>query len=127
MSTQVDASMLAAIGSLIKPVYSIAEILAMGFISRSQLYADIRADRLKIRKNGRSSYVLGPDFAQWLLSLPLKEGVSIPHRDRAVEGWKLRRKRQPRRKREQTAAKRSGRRSRATSLRRRDSCDDCKS
>jgi hypothetical protein len=45
---------------------SIDEILALGDISRSKFYADVRAGLIRITKNGRRTHILGADAQAYL-------------------------------------------------------------
>lgn len=73
-----------------KIAYTIGDIVEMGIISRSQLYKEVREERLPIHKVGRSSFILHTDFMRWLKSRPRKERISAVHRERALQGWKRR-------------------------------------
>jgi hypothetical protein len=52
--------------------YSIAEITRPRTpFSRSMVYEEIKAGRLKARKLGRKTIILGDEYRAWLESLPL--------------------------------------------------------
>jgi hypothetical protein len=52
-------------------VYSIAELVRTGPLSRSKLYSEIAAGRLKARKAGRRTVILAQDYQAYFEALPL--------------------------------------------------------
>jgi hypothetical protein len=50
--------------------FSIADLVEGSPLSRSTIYAEIKAGRLKARKIGRRTLVLGEDWRLFLTSLP---------------------------------------------------------
>lgn len=56
-----------------KLAYSIKEAVAASPFSRSALYEDIKAGRLKTRKRGKSTFIMAGDFNDYLAGFPLKE------------------------------------------------------
>lgn len=53
-----------------KHAYTIPEAVRITGTSRTTLYAEIAAHRLKARKLGRRTLILADDLRQWLGSLP---------------------------------------------------------
>ncbi len=50
--------------------YSIHEVTRISGASRTTIYEEISAGRLKARKLGRRTIILDADLRQWLASLP---------------------------------------------------------
>lgn len=50
--------------------YSVEEAAAAAGLSRSQLYIELDAGRLRGRKVGRRRLILADDLAEWLAALP---------------------------------------------------------
>ncbi len=98
MSVPVDTTALPGVAPPNKPAYTISGIVGMDFISRTQLYQEVKSGRLRVRKIGRRTIVLARDLQEWLDSRPCKEGVSASHRERAVESWQSRKRDGRRRK-----------------------------
>jgi excisionase family DNA binding protein len=63
--------------------YTIEEAAKAGGGSRSTIYEEIRAGRLRARKRGRSTVILTKDLREWLEGLPLLD-PKAPSRDRAI-------------------------------------------
>lgn len=51
-------------------VYSIAELVQIGPLSRSKIYLEIGAGRLRAVKAGRRTLILRTDYEQYLANLP---------------------------------------------------------
>jgi len=85
-----DAAMLPQTN--LKPVYTVSDIVALGIISKTGLYAEHRAGRLKLKKRGRRTFCLAQDLHDWLASMPCKEAVSGPHSRRAIATWQRRKR-----------------------------------
>ena len=50
--------------------YKINEVCRVAKLSRSKLYEDIAAGKLKAKKNGRSTLILGEEIERYLRELP---------------------------------------------------------
>ena len=55
--------------NLIKPAYSVNEVLAMLPFGRTKLYEAINSGKLKATKYGKSTWFLAPDITEFLSSL----------------------------------------------------------
>jgi excisionase family DNA binding protein len=53
-----------------KHAYTVPEVIRVTGTSRTTLYAEIAAQRLKARKLGRRTLILADDLRQWLETLP---------------------------------------------------------
>ncbi len=52
--------------------YGVEEACCLARCSRTAMYREIRAGRLRAHKRGRRTIVLAEDLEKWLKSLPLK-------------------------------------------------------
>lgn len=62
-----------------QPTFTINEISQYARISRTKIYAEIKAGRLKIRKCGTRTLVLSEDLYTWLHNLPKPKEDPVPN------------------------------------------------
>ncbi|MHB2211445.1 helix-turn-helix domain-containing protein [Methylobacterium sp. CM6257] len=60
-----------------KSAHSIAEVIERAGSSRTTIYAEIAAGRLKARKLGRRTLILDKDLEDWLATLPLARKSAV--------------------------------------------------
>ncbi len=60
---------------LTKAAYSVNDTIQLTCNSRTGLYADVKAGKLRLTKNGRKSIFLSADIAEFLSNLRNGEGV----------------------------------------------------
>lgn len=53
-----------------QPAHTVTEAAELARISRSKLYLEMEAGRLRARKVGRRTIILDDDLREWLESLP---------------------------------------------------------
>jgi excisionase family DNA binding protein len=75
----------------VKGAMSITETAEFIGHSRSTVWQLIRSGALPARKSGRRTILLTSDVLRFLESLPQRELVSEPHRQRALRRWATRR------------------------------------
>lgn len=57
----------------IKDMMSVEEFLAAVSVSRSTFYSEVRKKKIKIRKLGSRTYILGTDAERWMNALEVKD------------------------------------------------------
>jgi len=53
-----------------KVAYSIRELVELGPPGRTRIYEELKAGRLKAKKNGKRTIILHDDYMEYLHSLP---------------------------------------------------------
>lgn len=60
-------------------------------VSLSKIYLEMRAGNLRARKMGGVTVILVTDLQAWLEALPVKDPISLPHRERMKRQWAAKR------------------------------------
>src|SRR5436190_19505536 len=66
--------------NLHKVAYSINDLLEIGPDKRTNLYAAIKAGKLRVHKHGKNTITFAPDYAAYLAGIPEWQPAGTPRR-----------------------------------------------